>query len=270
MLNYNLLEAQSGYYAKVFSEAKPYNYIVIDGILEQEIATTAFQKFPKMEEMDRLKDFRQYKSQDPVIDKFHPIFGEIIFQHLHSQRFLKILSKITGISDLIADNQLYAGGLAQGGSGSFLNVHIDNSSHPVTNYYRRLNLLLYLNKDWTEQKGGHLEFWSPDLSQSVAILPSFNRAVIFVTDKQSWHSYRRVKTPDGDTRKSLNIYYFTKQSPDCTDYYHITSFRARKNEILNKALYPLDNIIRTVVRKIRQNKDGHAVLFAQNKKNEEV
>ncbi len=268
MLNYRLLEAQSDDYAKSFAESTPSNYIVIDGFLDEEVANQAFQSFPKMEEMDTLKDFRQHKAQDPAIDKFNPIFGDIIFQNLHSERFLKLLSKITGIPNLIADNQLYAAGLAQGGNGSFLNVHIDNSSHPVTHYYRRLNLLVYLNKNWTEEKGGHLELWSPDMSQSVAILPRFNRMVIFATHKQSWHGYRRVITPDGDTRKSINIYYFTEQSPDSTDYYHITSFRARKNEILYKALYPLDNVVRTVVRQVRPNKDGHAVLFGL-KKNQE-
>ncbi|NEQ23911.1 MAG: hypothetical protein F6K28_33190, partial [Microcoleus sp. SIO2G3] len=236
MLNYNLLEAQSDDYAKRFAEAKPHRNLVIDGFLDWEIADKAFQNFPKMEQMDTLKDFRQHKAQDPAIDKFHPIFGEIIFQYLHSERFLKILSKITSISDLIADNQLYAAGLAQGSNGSFLNIHIDNSSHPVTHYYRRLNLLLYLNKNWAEEKGGHLELWSSDMSESVAILPIFNRMVIFATDKQSWHGYRHVNTPDGDTRKSINIYYFTEQSPDFTDYYHITAFRARKNEIVHKAL----------------------------------
>lgn len=266
MLNYNLLESQSDDYAQRFAQAKPCQHIVIDEFIEGEIANKAFQNFPKMEEMDTLKDFRQHKAQDPAIDKFHPVFGEIIFQHLHSERFLKILSKITGICDLIADHQLYAAGLAQGGNGSFLNIHIDNSSHPVTHHYRRLNLLLYLNKNWAEEKGGHLELWSSDMSQSVAILPVFNRMVIFATDNQSWHGYRRVNTPDGDTRKSINIYYFTEESPNQTDYYHITSFRARKNEIVNQALYPLDNMVRTLVRKIRPNKDSHAVLFDPNKK----
>lgn len=266
MLSYNLLERRIDEYATNFSEAKPVRHLVIDGLLDIESAGTAFQAFPKIEEMDALKDFRQIKAQDPAIGKFHPVFSEIILQHLHSQRFLELISRITGIPNLVADSQLYAAGLAQGANGSFLNVHIDNSSHPVNKWYRRFNLLLYLNKDWTEEKGGHLELWSPDMSESVAILPIFNRMVLFATDKQSWHSHRRVNTPDGDTRKSINIYYFTEQSPDGTDYYHITSFRARNNETLNKVLYPVDNLIRTVVRSFRQNKDDHAVLFDQEGK----
>jgi Rps23 Pro-64 3,4-dihydroxylase Tpa1-like proline 4-hydroxylase len=263
MLNYNLLEAQIEEYRKGFAEAKPHRHLVIDGFLGEDFAKTAFQVFPKMEEMDKLKGFRQYKAQDPNLSKFDPIFQKIVFEHLHSQRFLEIISKITDIPNLLPDRQLYAAGLAQGGDRSFLNVHIDNSSHPVNPWYRRLNLLVYLNPDWTEKKGGHLELWSSDTIDSVAIAPLFNRMVLFATDKQSWHGYRAVNTPDGDTRKSINIYYFTESSPDGTKYHHITSFRARKSERVNQVLYPADNLVRSVFRHLRPQKDRHAVLFTQ-------
>ncbi len=265
MINYELLENRLDEYTQKFHEAKPHRHLIIDGFLEQKLAMKAFQEFPKMEEMDRIKDIRQYKAQDPDISKFHPIFSEIIFEHLQSQRLINILSQITGIPNLYPDPKLYASGLAQGANTSFLNVHIDNSSHPTEPWYRRLNLLVYLNPHWTEEKGGHLEFWSKDMSESVAIIPIFNRMVIFATDKQSWHGHRRVNTPDGDTRKSINIYYFTEESPDGTDYYHVTSFRARKNEIMNQALYPVDNAVRTLARKIRPKKDDHAVLYEQER-----
>jgi Rps23 Pro-64 3,4-dihydroxylase Tpa1-like proline 4-hydroxylase len=261
MLNYDLLEAHIDLYRKTFAEAKPYQHLIIDGFLSPDSAIKAFQTFPGMGKMDALKDFRQHKAQDPNLNKFNSIFQKIVFQHLHAPRFLAILSQITGIPNLMADSQLYAAGLAQGETGSFLNVHIDNSSHPANPWYRRLNLLIYLNQHWTEEKGGHLELWNSDMSQAEAILPIFNRMVIFATDKQTWHGYRPVNTVDGDTRKSINIYYFTEQSPEGTDYYHITSFRARKQEKVNKVLYPLDNLVRNVVRSFRPKKDEHAVLF---------
>ncbi|MCC5637237.1 2OG-Fe(II) oxygenase [Nostoc sp. CHAB 5844] len=269
MINYELLERNIDKYARSFQEAKPHNHLIIDGFLEPDIAMQAYQVFPKMEEMDTLKDIRQYKAQDPDISKFNFIFSEIIFEHLQSPRLLKILSQITDIPNLKADPKLYASGLAQGANGSFLNVHIDNSSHPVELWYRRLNLLVYLNPYWTEEKGGHLELWTPDMSESVAILPIFNRMLIFATDKQSWHGHRQVITPDGDTRKSINIYYFTEESPDGTNYYHVTSFRGRKNEVMNKVLYPVDNLVRTIARQIRPKKDSHAVLFETDKSKDE-
>ncbi len=261
MLNYELLESRIKEYANLFHQAQPFRHLVIDNFLDPEVAMQAFHEFPTMDEMDTLNDFKQRKAQDPDISKFSPIFKEIIFEHLHSQRLLKTLVEITGMPDLQADEKLYASGLAQGANGSFLNVHIDNSSHPINPWYRRLNLLIYLNANWSEDKGGHLEFWSQDMSESVAILPAFNRMVIFATDKHSWHGYRRVNTPDDDTRKSINIYYFNEKSPDGSDYYHVTSFRSRRNEALNKILYPIDNLVRTFARQIRPTKDGHAVLY---------
>ncbi len=267
MINYELLESHLDEYAQKFREAKPYRHLIIDGFLDSTIAMQAFQVFPKMEQMETLKDIRQFKAQNPDISKFHPIFREIFFEHLQSSRLLKIITQITGIPNLHADPKLYASGLAQGANGSFLNVHIDNSSHPTEPWYRRLNLLLYLNPYWTEEKGGHLEIWSKDMSESAAILPIFNRMVIFATDKQSWHGHRRVNTPDGDTRKSINIYYFTKESPDGTDYYHITSFRGRQNEVINKVLYPVDNLVRTIGRKMRPKKDEHAVFYEKDRDN---
>jgi Rps23 Pro-64 3,4-dihydroxylase Tpa1-like proline 4-hydroxylase len=267
MINYDILESRIDEYAASFRTAKPHRHLVIDDFLNEEVALKAYQEFPKMEEMDRLKDLRQYKAQDPNIAKFNPIFKDIIFEHIQSERLISILTKITGMPNLHPDPKLYASGLAQGENGSFLNVHIDNSSHPDEPWYRRLNLLVYLNPNWTEEKGGHFELWSPDMKESVAILPKFNRMMIFATDRQSWHGHRSVITSDGDTRKSINIYYFSPQSPegDGEDYYHVTSFRGRKDETMNKILYPVDNLIRTVVRKLRPKKDSHAVLYDEEK-----
>ena len=65
MINYNLLETKIDEYNKIFHNAKPYKYLIVDNFLNQEFALKAFQVFPKMEEMDKLKDIKQYKAQDP-------------------------------------------------------------------------------------------------------------------------------------------------------------------------------------------------------------
>ena len=264
MIDYDQLESGLEHYSTKFQNCTPLpNHLVVDDFLETSVAERAFEVFPKMGEMDVLRDYRQEKAQDPDIQKFDPLFQEIIFKHLHSERLVSLLSEISGIKNLKPDPQLYAAGLAQGADRSFLNVHLDNSSHPVKKWYRRLNLLIYLNANWNEEKGGHFELWSDDLKESTAILPAFNRMLLFATNRTSWHGYRRVNTPDGDTRKSINIYYFSEESPDGTDYYHVTTFRARPDETLNKVVYPLDNLARTVARKLRPNKDSHAVLYGE-------
>ena len=101
---------------------------------------------------------------------------------------------------------------------------------------------------------------------STAILPVLNHTALFATDKQSWHGYCPVHAPDGDTRKSINIFYFTEESPEGADYYHVTTFRARKNEPVKKVIYPIDNLVRKAAPKLRAEKDGHAILFDSKKR----
>lgn len=263
MLNYALLDSKIDEYARQFQNAHPFPHLVVDDFLEPTVAEQAYANFPEMEKMDALKDIRQYKAQDPNISNFDPIFGKIIFDHLNAARFLEIVERISGIRDLKPDQKLYAAGLAQSTDGGFLNVHVDNSSHPVQSWYRRINILVYLNPHWSEEKGGHLELWSQNMSELIAILPSFNRMVMFATNKSSWHGHRRVNTPDGDTRKSINIYHFTEESPDGSQYYHVTSFRGRRKERVNQLVYPIDNFVRTAARRLRKRKDEHAVLFKE-------
>ena len=101
MINYTLLETQSDLFSKQFREAKPFPHLVIDNFLDASVAAKAYESFPKMEGMDTLNDHRQRKAQDPAVNKFHPIFQEIIFEHLHSQRLLQWLTHVTGINNLI-------------------------------------------------------------------------------------------------------------------------------------------------------------------------
>jgi hypothetical protein len=71
-------------------------------------------------------------------------------------------------------------------------VHVDYNFHPQTKLHRRMNLLLYLNKDWKPEYEGYLELW--DLESNVqlnSIAPLFNRAVIL----------RQTKSPITATRR---------------------------------------------------------------------
>ena len=86
---------------------------------------------------------------------------------------LELLSRITNIPNLHADPQLYASGLAQGGNRSFLNVHIDNSSHPVEPWYRRLNLLVYFNHVARSLGGDEFGFILPNINSPNRIASPF-------------------------------------------------------------------------------------------------
>ncbi len=114
----------------------------------------------------------------------------------------------------MADDSLEGGGLHQSARGGFLNIHADFTVHPhKKNWKRRVNVLVYLNKNWKEEYNGHLELWRSDMKNcEVKILPIFNRCVIFNTDENSFHGFPdALNCPENITRKSIALYYFTEE-----------------------------------------------------------
>lgn len=130
-----------------------------------------------------------------------------------SDEFKNLISSICNIPQLISDPELVGGGLHQIMNGGYLDVHVDYNFHPQTKLHRRLNLLLYLNKDWKQEYEGYLELWDMDAKKQLdAIAPIFNRAVIFETNEISYHGHPRpLNMPPDVMRKSLAVYYYSKE-----------------------------------------------------------
>lgn len=128
---------------------------------------------------------------------------------------LLFLERLTGIEGLIPDPYFGGGGLHQIEPGGFLKVHADFNVHPKLHLDRRLNMLIYLNKDWREEYGGHLELWDREARMCrTRILPLFNRTVVFSTTDTSFHGHPHPLTsPPGVTRKSVSLYYYTAGRP---------------------------------------------------------
>jgi hypothetical protein len=93
---------------------------------------------------------------------------------------------------------------------------------------RRINVLIYLNDDWSEEYGGQLELWDRDMKECLkSVVPEANRCVIFNTTSTSNHGNpAKVDHPDGRSRKSIALYYYTATWRDDMRG-HNTQFRAR-------------------------------------------
>ena len=78
---------------------------------------------------------------------------------------------------------------------------------------RRLNLIVYLNRDWDPAWGGALELWdAKDKSAGAKVEPFFNRAVVFPTTAETLHGFPDPMTCPADrSRKSVSWFYW---SPD--------------------------------------------------------
>lgn len=216
-----------------YQTAKPFPFIVMDDFLPIEVAETVWAEFPG-EDSDvwtRLPTDDQKGKLVTTDEGRIPPAARVLIQELNSGAFLRILEVLTGIPDLIADTKLIGGGLHRIRRGGKLGIHVDFSHHP-NGLNRRLNLLLYLNKNWREEYGGHLEFWSPDVKTCrQKILPIFNRCAVFSTTPISYHGHPEpLSCPPTEARKSLALYYFTKGRPAAEDVAHNTLFRSRPGQ----------------------------------------
>ncbi|MBD1108957.1 2OG-Fe(II) oxygenase [Pelagibacterales bacterium SAG-MED50] len=204
---------------KEFQSKSPFRYLVFDNILLEEAAESIHDSYPRV--IDGAWDKKTYLDQN---NKFHKRNFENnsliqkVFDELNSKSFLEWLNFITNIEEpLIADPELFGGGLHQSINGAFLNVHVDYNFHPKTKYHRRINVLIYMNKNWKDEYEGHLELWEINESKQTLlkkISPKFNRCVIFETNEVSFHGHPKpLNIPDGMSRKSLATYYYTKTRP---------------------------------------------------------
>ena len=94
--------------------------------------------------------------------------------------------------------------------GAELKKHADFNFNDGIKMYRCLNLLYYVS-DWKEGDGGCLQLYHPETGSALEVLPKQNRVVIFPTNLGTPHGVS--KTSPGFFRKSLGIYYYTRDLP---------------------------------------------------------
>jgi Rps23 Pro-64 3,4-dihydroxylase Tpa1-like proline 4-hydroxylase len=139
-----------------------------------------------------------------------------LMSYLNSSFVIKQIESITGIHGLIPDFGLYGASMNKIDQGGKLDIHIDPNKHISKPLYRRINLILYLNKDWQESWGSELQLWNNERKTvEKKIYPIYNRAVIFNTTPKSFHGHPSVLLcPQVVARYSMLVYYFTKDCPE--------------------------------------------------------
>jgi len=203
--------------AETYRSAEPYPHIVIDNFLPVSVLETVIEAFPRPDSdfwNERIKEAYQVKLASNNVDGAPPPIRDLMYQ-LNSATVLKSLETLTGEGPLISDPFFDGGGLHQIERGGHLSIHSDFAKPRHLPIFRRLNLIIYLNKDWKEDFGGSLELWSRDGKEKVkSVLPIANRAVIFTTDTTSFHGHPEpVNCPPNMSRRSLALYYYSVQPP---------------------------------------------------------
>jgi len=227
---------------------EPFPYFCIDNYLNEDFAEEIYQSFPSFQEAQQLgKEFSAIneKRKVQVTDsaKFPPAIKKLN-ELLASKEYVEMWAELTGIPNLLADIDLVGGGIHETNTGGHLDVHVDFNYVEEKQYHRRLNILIYFNKDWKEEYGGYLDVWDKDIKKRAGYFePKFNRACGFITSEISFHGVTPVICPEGVTRKSFATYYYTKDAPEgWNGEKHSTIFKARPDEWLKgNVLMPLEN-----------------------------
>ena len=230
LLDLDRLERDLPALREQYANARPFPHIVLDGLLRPGVVDRARCEFPAVDDTwTSYLHVNERKYGNTNADSWGPTL-QAIARTLTSDRMLRILDALTGHEGLLADWSMDGGGLHQSFAGGFLNVHSDFTSHHTErDWRRRVNLLLYLNREWPAEWGGDLELWATDMSRCEArIAPIANRAVVFTTSEDSFHGFPVPTTcPPDVARQSMALYYFEHQDRPLT---RSTDYRARPDD----------------------------------------
>lgn len=217
LFDYRKLFAQAEELAPTYARGEPFPHIVIEDIASAAILQQVVTEFP------RRQDLPWFTYNNPLerklafnnLELLPSVIREVLVE-LNSGSFVHFLQKLTGIDGLITDSEYNGGGLHCIERDGKLDVHADYNVHWKTKLDRRVNVLLYLNEDWQESYGGHLELWDREMTRAVRrILPVFNRLVVFNTTDFSYHGHPVPLTcPPDRNRKSIAMYYYTNGRPE--------------------------------------------------------
>lgn len=205
-----------------YRDAKPFPHTVIDDFYDPEKLDAVLKAWPStsvMHHADRDTSIKRSLSTFSML----PDPAQDVIADLNGRKRLEWLEELTGIDSLIPDPYLMGGGLHHIPRGGFLGIHADFNWHPKLKAVRKINLLLYLNRDWAPEWGGELQLWDDEKCVR-KVEPIFNRCVIFSTTSTSYHGHPEpLNCPEGSARKSIALYYYRVEEQPRT--VHSTIYR---------------------------------------------
>lgn len=222
LLNINTSQISNAF--RNFSHSKPFNHCIIDNFFEEGLANQLSEEIPDFDSefWHQYSNAIELKKTCNDWNKF-PQLTYSAFAFLNSDIFVNYMRGLTDINPLHSDMGLNGGGWHIHSNGGKLNPHLDYSMHPKLKLERKLNLIIYLERNWKSEWGGHFGLYS-DTSKDqpkkleLEVEPTFNRAVFFDTTQNSWHGLsQEVNTPEGYCRKSMAVYYLTQPNKNTSE-----------------------------------------------------
>ena len=199
-------------YNKTYITGEPYPHVVIDDLFEPEVLDRIVNEFPSSGNRDwKTWDTKhELKSTSQGINGLST-FTQLFCLWLSSSEVINEVKKITGLDNIYADPMYHGAGLHEMHRDGWLEIHSDYTKHFHLPMVRRLNLIIYLNRDWDEAWRGELALQDyKDSSKQISYAPHFNRTIIFPTTEQTLHGVPgKLSCPPERSRKLISIYYWT-------------------------------------------------------------
>ena len=199
-----------------FLSGEPYPNVVIPNFFEENFANNLLENFPNTNDKNIIKYWNPIEKKYALNNFENHVSFENLFCLLNTDDFIYKIKQITNIPNLEADPYLRGAGIHLHPRGGKLDLHVDYSIHPITKKERRINLIVYMNKDWKSEWGGSIELWTKTIDDKPnecknKITPSFNTAVIFQTSDDSLHGLPHpITCTEENYRRSIAIYYVSE------------------------------------------------------------
>jgi Rps23 Pro-64 3,4-dihydroxylase Tpa1-like proline 4-hydroxylase len=204
--------------APQYASANPFPHAVIDSFLDHEIASALADDLEHADVQSWSTDEHQEQVNKWVMSDLAQLTQTVgwVLSSFNTAPVLRFFEQLTGIAPLIGDPTFTGGGVHVSATGGRLGIHADFNLHPQLKLHRRLNALLFLNRDWEPEWNGQTELWNTDLTECVQrIDPIFNRLVVFNVTDSAFHGVPDfIRCPNDRRRISLALYYYTFDRPD--------------------------------------------------------
>lgn len=234
-----------------FQTASPFEHVVIPNFLNDDIAELMSKGFPSQNDLESMHAYRnpiEVKYAQDDLQEMNAIVRNY-FLYMSSNYVTNIFSKISDI-DLEHDPFLHGAGIHLHPRNGRLGIHLDYEIHPHCEKQRRLNIIVYMNKDWDASWNGHSELWNMKSETCEVSNPiEFNTAFVFKTNEESWHGVsKKITCPEHEFRKTLAFYYISnicdrpedhREGQNGSGYRYKAVFRVLQNDPNYEKIEPL-------------------------------
>jgi hypothetical protein len=195
-----------------FVTARPFPHVVIDDAIgtppEAVLASFPAPDSPLWRHLDEA-----YQPGKMVLSRIERIPTPLsaMLRQLMEPAALGFFERVSGITSLLPDPYMDGGGLHSSPPGGVMAPHTDTHINQRLGIYRRLNVLVYLNPEWSESDGGCLELYDEsNVHQPVrTVVPRWGTMVIFRSDSHSVHGFTKAIANTRGPRRALASYYYT-------------------------------------------------------------